>query len=107
MPDQTIPNNVLADVPPGTVPSALAGTDPLAAAQGLTRIDTSTAGAGLNVLVRYSAGNHGSILSPADQPGSTGSAETLAEMQAQMAAFVDSNGASLPISDPSVIAPVE
>ncbi len=102
LPDQVIPNNVFAGAPAGTVPSPVAGTDPLATLMGLTIYDaTVTTGSDLGAWVRFSAGGHSSLLDP------TASASALSEMQTQTAAFLANTGnAPLPIGtvDPSVIA---
>nr|WP_271981928.1 Ig-like domain-containing protein [Granulosicoccus sp.] len=88
--DLVIPNNV------ATAP--LSGTDPLARMMGLTQIDASAGG---NSLVKFSAGDHGSILNPA------ASLEATVEMQRQMASFAATSGTQLPLTDTSVIQAVE
>ena len=85
-------------VVPNAVPAApLSGTRPLARVLGLERVATSTTG---DAYVRFSEGDHGSILSPA------ASAAATAEMQRQVAAYAASTGTQLPITDASVIAPL-
>ncbi len=87
--DQSVPNEV------PTAP--LSGTDPLARLLGLMQItETSSTGG----LVKFSAGDHRSILSPAASPAAT------VEMQTQVAGFAASQGTELPITDTSVIAPL-
>ncbi len=89
LPDQTVPNNV-----PG---APLAGTDPLARTMGfdpLNPTSASVAGAGL---VQFTAGDHGTILSPAASVPAT------VEMQTQTATFAATLGTSLVITDTSVI----
>lgn len=84
--DQVVPNSA---------------TQKLADAMGLETV-TTTVGpdpAGVNGLVRFSAGDHGSLLSPA------ASAAATTEMQTQMANFVGSGGFLIQITDTSVIAP--
>lgn len=88
--DTVVPNNV------ATAP--LSGTDPLARMLGLTQVDATTSG---SAFVKFSAGDHGSILSP------TASLETTVEMQTQTATFAASQGTVLPITDTSVIQAVE
>lgn len=88
--DQVIPNNV------ATAP--LSGTDPLARLMGLTQIDASAAG---SALVKFSAGDHGSILDP------TSSLAATVEMQTQTAAFAASQGTQLPVTNAGVIQTIE
>lgn len=87
---------VLGDsVVPNTVDGApFSGTEPMAALLGLQGITATTNGGGL---VRFNAGDHGSILSPEASLAAT------IEMQTQMATFAASGGTVLLISDPSVI----
>ena len=95
LPDQVIPNNV-----PG---APLAGTDPLARVMGLVDTKTSTAdAAGLDVLVRFNAGGHGSIVRP--DPLEAPVVAVTVEMQTQTAGFMATNGTALPITDATVIA---
>ena len=88
--DTVVPNNV------ATAP--LSGTDPLARMLGLTQVDSTTSG---SACVKFSAGDHGSILSP------TASLETTVEMQTQTATFAATQGTVLPITDATVIQAVE
>lgn len=85
-PDQVIPNEV------ATAP--LSGTEPLARVMGLSAVSTTSAGSGL---VRFVAGDHSSILSP------SASLEATVEMQKQTATFAATNGATLLITDTSVV----
>jgi dienelactone hydrolase len=99
LPDQVVPNNALA----GTlvsIPGYLSGTDPLYRMMGLSVVDnldvpvTTTAlktGANLGYVVRFTAGDHGSILSPA------ASAAATVEMQRETVNFLASGGTCLPI----------
>lgn len=80
--DGVIPNNV------ATAP--LSGTDPLARLMGLTQVDASTSG---SALVKFTEGDHGSILNPATSPAAT------VEMQTQTAFFAASSGTQLPINN--------
>ena len=87
------------DVIPNAVPTApLAGTRPLARVLGLPRVAASASG---DAYVRFSEGDHGTILSP------EASAAATAEMQRQIAAYAASGGTQLPIEDASVIAPLD
>lgn len=88
--DQVVPNFV------ATAP--LSGTDPLARMMGLTQVDASATG---SALVKFSAGDHGSILSPATN------LEAFTEMQIQTATFAATSGTVLPITDTTVIQAVE
>ena len=101
--DQVIPNNVLNI--PGTVPSPTAGTDPLATQMGLTKASGSLTGTNLLAWVRFTAGHHGSLLTPKDAMGNddTLSAAVTAEIQAQVAGFLASNGAALSVGDASLL----
>lgn len=84
--DQTIPNAV------ATAP--LSGTTPLARQMGLTQVSGSTSG---SALVRFTEGDHGSIINPA------GSLAAFIEMQTQMASYAASLGSVLPITNTAVI----
>lgn len=84
--DVVVPNNI-----PG---APLAGTEALARVMGLTQVTANTNGSGL---VKFTAGNHSSLLSP------EGSLEATVEMQTQLATFAASGGALISITDTSVI----
>jgi len=84
--DSVIPNEV------ATAP--LSGTKPLARQMGLTQTAESTTN---NSLVRFSEGDHGSIL------GSPASLAATVEMQRQVALFALSMGGQLTVTDTSVI----
>lgn len=91
-PDQVIPNTV-GDAP-------LAGTEPLGRLMGLQVVNRSTQNrAGLRALVRFSAGDHASLLSPVAAVGVT------AEMQGQILSFFNSEGRALEIIYRPVIQP--
>lgn len=106
-PDQVVPNNALA----GTlvsIPGYLSGTDPLYRIMGLDvidKLDTPVAtpevklGASLGYVVRFTSGDHSSILSPASAPDAT------AEMQRETANFLASGGQCLPIGGNCLTAP--
>jgi len=80
--DQVIPNAVEG--------APLSGTEPLAAVMGLPAV-TVGGGSGSGI-VRFTAGDHGSILSP------QASLEATIEMQIETAKFLASNGDSLPVA---------
>lgn len=94
-PDQTVPNNVLNPV--NQAPSPTAGTDPLAAAMGLSQISTTTMGTDQLALVRMTAGGHSSLLT--DAP----SAAVFAEIQSIIATFLATDGGTVMITDGNVI----
>ncbi|HRX71066.1 MAG: lipase [Candidatus Competibacteraceae bacterium] len=84
LPDQVIPNTV-ADAP-------LSGTEPLARIMGLQSISRSAWNdQGLRAIVRFTEGDHSSIISPAASFGAT------AEMQGQMIDFLQSEGTELEV----------
>ena len=84
---------------PNSVPTApLSGTRPLARVLGLERVATDSSG---DAWVRLSEGDHASVLSP------EASAAATAEIQRQVAAYAASAGTQLPITDASVIAPLD
>ncbi|MBW6510907.1 MAG: Ig-like domain-containing protein [Desulfuromonadaceae bacterium] len=89
--DQVVPNNVMADAPAGTVPSPLAGTDPLAFFMGLQKNSVTS------TWLRFTSGDHSSILSPAANPLVT------SVMQTAMATFLATDGTTFTISDDSVL----
>ncbi|MBE0504615.1 MAG: Ig-like domain-containing protein [Desulfuromonadales bacterium] len=97
LPDQVVPNNVMAKAPVGTVRAPLAGTDPLAAFMGLTPISSTTSNSSLKAWLRFTAGDHASILSPAASPAVT------TVMQGAMATFLATNGATVAIADTTVV----
>ncbi len=93
-------HEVLGDqVVPNSVPGApLSGTEPLMAAMGLPSISSTTSVAtGLDGAVRFTAGDHGSILSPAASLAAT------VEMQTQMASMVATAGTTVVVTDTSVV----
>ncbi len=89
-PDAVIPN---------TVPGApLSGTEPLVAAMGLSPITATTQNPnGIKGIVRFTKGDHGSLLSPAKD------AATTVEMQTEMASMVASGGTAVQVTNTSVI----
>ncbi len=90
LPDQVVPNSVAG--------APLSGTEPLIRALGLPSIFATTQAAnGVRGAVRFTRGDHGSLLSPAASLPAT------LEMQGQMASFLASGGAAVLIQDTSVI----
>jgi dienelactone hydrolase len=90
LPDQVVPNAVSG--------APLSGTEPLIAALGLTTITQSISSTtGIRGVVRFIAGDHGALLSPA------ASAAATTEMQRQMATMIGTNGTQVVVTDPSVI----
>jgi hypothetical protein len=84
---------------PITVPGApLSGGEALVRVLGLQTItQTTTDPNGVRGVVRFTQGDHGSLLSPAASPAVT------AEMQAEMAAYIASDGTLVRITNTSVI----
>ncbi|NOY72969.1 MAG: alpha/beta fold hydrolase [Gammaproteobacteria bacterium] len=97
LPDQVIPNNVMALAPSGTIPAPLSGTDPLFTYMGLIPASATVSGADLKQVVRFTAGDHSSILDP------TANGIVTEVMQTAVATFFATDGGTLTISDPSVI----
>ncbi|MCK7595100.1 hypothetical protein [Pseudomarimonas salicorniae] len=90
LPDQVIPNSV-----PG---APLSGTEPLIRALGLPTITSTTQAAnGVRGAVRFIAGDHGSLLSPAASVPAT------VEMQTQMASMAATSGTTVVVTNTSVI----
>lgn len=90
LPDQVVPNSVAG--------APLSGTEPLIRVLGLASITQTTQSAtGIRGVVRFTQGDHGSLLSPA------ASAAATAEMQGEMASLLATGGAAVQISNPSVI----
>ncbi|MBK7043716.1 MAG: Ig-like domain-containing protein [Rhodanobacteraceae bacterium] len=87
--DQVIPNSVAG--------APLSGTEPLIRALNLSTLTASSQAAAIRGAVRFTAGDHGSLLSPA------ASASATVEMQTQMASMIVSNGQAVQITDTSVI----
>ncbi len=94
LPDQVIPNAV------ATAP--LAGTEPLISAMGLTQIDTTSTAEERtgDVVIKFSAGHHGSILTPLDASGNVDgsglSGKTVVEMQTNAATYIATGGTAVP-----------
>lgn len=97
-PDLVIPNSV------ATAP--LAGTEPLITALALTNVNTTTTNAGgLQIAVRFTEGNHSSILLPTTTGAMPTAEETAAfsELQSQLAGFHATGGTQITVNDASVI----
>jgi len=95
--DQVVPNSVPVPGDTVTAPAPTAGTAPLAAQMGLELIGSSALGVGLDVRLNFTAGDHSSVLDP------TASLAATTVMQQAMATFIASGGASVPVSDESVV----
>ena len=83
-----------------------AGTEPLISALGLASTSASdTDAGGLQVAVRFTEGNHSSILLPttSGEAPTAEEAAAWAEMQSQAASFHQSQGTSLTVTDDTVI----
>jgi hypothetical protein len=90
LPDQVIPNRVAG--------APLSGTEPMITALGLPALTASAQAAnGVRGAVRFTAGDHGSLLSP------TASLPATVEMQTQMASLIASGGLQVQITNTSVI----
>lgn len=88
--DQVIPNAV-ANAP-------LSGTEPLLTVMGLTQYSESAFDpAGLDAAVKFTVGEHSSLLNPVNFPATT------VEMQTQLAAWVLSGGTTLNVTNTDVI----
>lgn len=90
--DATVPNLV-----PGPLNfiAPLAGTEPLISELGLPAVAQSISGS--SAAVRFTAGDHGSIINPKSSAAAT------AEMQQQMARFAVTNGSDLTITNESIL----
>ena len=97
--DLVVPNTVpdSNDVS-NTVFSPLAGTEPVLALMELDQINTSqTGGSNFQVSVKYTAGEHSSLLDQTPAPNVT------AQIQWQMAVFIGTGGSTVPVTDGSII----
>ncbi|WP_293745929.1 VolA/Pla-1 family phospholipase [uncultured Paraglaciecola sp.] len=81
-------------VNPVTTSLPLVGGQPLADIMGLPKVSSTAQGSGV---VRFIAGSHGSLLSPAP------SAATTAEMQSQAVSFIVSGGANIVVTENSPV----
>ncbi len=84
--DTVVPNNVVG--------APLAGTEALARVMGLVDVTADTNGSGI---VKFTAGNHASLLLP------TASLDATVEMQTQLATFAATSGTLIKITNPAVI----
>ncbi|WP_027671227.1 VolA/Pla-1 family phospholipase [Rheinheimera baltica] len=91
--DRVIPNQ--------TTGMPLGGTEPLARLLGATSIDTTAGPQALagNVIARFTAGSHSSLLDPSSSVAAT------VEMQTHVASFLASKGTALVVANPGVLAP--
>lgn len=90
LPDQVVPLAVAG--------APLAGSNPLAAVMALQAIsETTTDVAGLRGVVRFTEGDHGSLISPAASLAAT------VEMQGQVATFMATFGTTIPVTNPAVV----
>jgi len=80
-----------------TVPAPLAGTEPILALLGLTQTNTTTPGADLQLSVKFTAGEHSSLLDPTPAPVVT------TELQTQAAVFIGTKGSSLLVTEGSIL----
>jgi hypothetical protein len=84
--------------PDGVVPNT--STERLARLLGISPVTITTVNpAGVSGLVRFNQGDHGSIALP------NASVAAWNEAQTELAVFMQSNGTTILISDPGVIAP--
>jgi len=93
-------HEVIGDlVIPNTVAGApLSGTEPLIAEMGLTVISSTTSDpAGVDVALRFTEGDHGSLLSPVASLAAT------VEMQSEMASMFATQGTTVIVTDDSVV----
>lgn len=96
--DLVVPNTVPdANDTAGTVPAPLAGTEALLTLMGLTHVNTTTAGSDLTVVTKFISGDHSSLLDP------TGDAAVTTEIQTQAAGFLATGGATLVVTDDTVL----
>jgi Pla-1/cef family extracellular lipase len=93
--DQVIPNSVAA--------APMAGTEGAIALLGLPSVSETTPGSGA---VRFTAGHHGSILTPApraEAPDAIMTAKATQEMQSQVVGFFASMGQLIQVTDTDVV----
>lgn len=106
--DLVIPNSVPdGNDTSGTVASPLSGTNPLIGVNSMNLTPTDTNGVSGDLVIKFAAGHHGSLLTPLNTSGNSsvsGSASVLAEMHTNLASYIGSGG-TVTIADPnSVIA---
>ncbi len=93
----TVPDALAAISTPATVPAPLAGTEPQLSIMGLQQVNSSQSGTDLKLSVKFTSGDHGSILDP------TADAAVTTEIQKEMASFLATAGNALTVTDTSVI----
>jgi len=93
----TVPDALALISTPATVPAPLAGTEPLLTLMGLTQTNSSQVGSDLKLSVKFTSGDHSSILDP------TADAAVTTELQTEMAAFLAQDGNALPVANAGVI----
>jgi len=93
----TVPDALAAISTPATVPAPLAGTEPLLTLMGLTQTNSTQTGTDLKLSVKFTSGDHSSILDP------TANAAVTTELQTEMAAFLAQDGNALPVANAGVI----
>ena len=96
-------------IPPATMNNPISGTLPLANLMGTTTVSESQGPTvdGMNYLVKFTTGHHGSILTPAQDEGKSstieGSAAANTEMQLQIATYLASRGKMLVITNADIV----
>ncbi len=80
-----------------TLSAPLAGTEAQLKLMGLTQVNSSQMGTNLKLSVKFTEGDHGSILSPVSSLAVT------TEMQKEMASFLATGGNALSVTDATVI----
>ena len=104
--DLTVPNTVPdGNDTSGTVAAPLAGTEPLLTLMGLTQVNSDQAGSNLKHSVKFVVGNHSTLLTDAaDAVNSQATnAAVRAELQTLAATFLASDGASVNVTDASLL----
>ena len=89
----------------GTVAAPLAGTEPLLALLGLTQVNSNQTGANLRHSIKLAVGNHSSLLSAAADTVNSEATNTAvrAEIQTIAATFLASDGASVVVTDATLL----
>jgi pimeloyl-ACP methyl ester carboxylesterase len=93
----TVPDALAAISTPATVPAPLAGTEPQLSIMELQQVNSSQSGTDLKLSVKFTSGDHGSILDP------SADAAVTTEIQKEMASFLATAGNVLTVTDTSVI----
>ncbi|EAT11860.1 hypothetical protein HF888_01880 [Bermanella marisrubri] len=103
--DQTVPVDAVDNRLEPALPAPLAGTEPLATALELTgtSADITAGPESVKAIVRFNNGVHSSFAGISND-GEDGSPTTVFnEMMVQLRSFIDSDGASLDVSDTNVV----